>query len=77
MSIKFITEGTSKLTFDTVEDGQFFISLTERLCQKVNSYSYSVIAHPDGRPYAKQEDNCSYDFNIKKILPKVTKIEFN
>lgn len=76
--MKFILETPAeekRLTFEDVEVNQFFVTVDGELCQKIGSSSYSMVALKDGIPYA---DHCSdsYGFIIKRILPKVVKIEF-
>jgi hypothetical protein len=76
--MKFIyeQEGTNTLTFGQVQNDQFFVDSDGYLCQKINSDSYSTIANINGVPYASGTTcACNYDA-IKRILPKVTKIEF-
>ena len=79
MSIKFITEGDegSLLLFHMVDSDQFFIDTDDYLCQKIDSDSYNVIASPEGDPHSLNCNDIRCDTIIKKILPKVTKIEFN
>lgn len=76
--MKFILESPTEekiLTFEDVKVNQFFVTEYGELCQKIDSMSYSLIAQSDGTLYA---DHCSnsYGFIIKRILPKVVKIEF-
>lgn len=77
--MKFILEtpaGKERLTFEDVEDNQFFVTLDGELCQKIGCSSYSMVALDDGTPHADYFDaNCA-SFGIKRILPKVVKIEF-
>lgn len=77
MSIKFITEENEfeyGPTFEQVEDNQFFINGLGSLCQKVGERSYNIIACKGGDPYAAQREY--KEDRVKKILKKVTKIEF-
>jgi hypothetical protein len=78
--IKFIVEEAlaeenESLTLADVEEDQFFVNDDDSLCQKVTEASYYVIADINGSP-------CAYevwrerDTPIKRILPKVTRIEF-
>lgn len=76
--MKFILETPAEekiLTFEDVKVNQFFVTVDGELCQKINSSSYNLIAVKDGTPFADYLSN-SYGFIIKRILPKVVKIEF-
>jgi hypothetical protein len=76
--MKFIFEQdeTKQLTFGDVQDNQFFVDADGYLCQKICSDSYNTICNGIGTPYATSNDQASRDDKIKRILPKVTKIEF-
>lgn len=76
--MKFIFEQdeTKQLTFGDVQDNQFFVDADGYLCQKICSDGYNIIADNTGTPYAASSDHASKDDKIKRILPKVTKIEF-
>ena len=78
-------EGTlfvaEKLTFQDVEEDQFFVDEDGRLCQKGGETFYCMIAESDGTPclvYYCDEDGFSdmSDMFIDRILPHVDKIEF-
>jgi len=78
MLIKFIQEikkPVTELTFDMVEDNQFFVCVNRYLCQKVDYCEYNVLADSHGNLVAT---NITVDPNatIWRILPTITKIEF-
>lgn len=77
--IKFIQEKeTSKeLTLADVEDNQFFINGGGSFCQKTHFDLYHIIATHNGTPFSVMCDNRRGGEIIQKILPLVTKIEFN
>ena len=67
-----------KQTLCDVEESQFFLNEIDYLCQKINNWSYSVIADKCGFPYAKtsvaiQKDGKIY---VNKIFPIVSKISW-
>lgn len=77
--MKFIYEEDTKeniLTFEMVEGSQFFVSINGHLFQKCTYDSANVIALPDGTPFALGCMLFTKDEKIKRILPKVVKIEF-
>ncbi len=79
MPIKFISEeekNTENLTLHDVEEHQFFVSKYGQLCQKIDRSSYQVIAQHNGEPYAGLVMHRDEYDDIKKILPKIKKIEF-
>ena len=75
--IKFITESEtgSKVTFGQVEENQMFVCDAGFLCQKVDQDWYNTIADSECEPYCDRRDAYG-DKEIRKILPKVIKIEF-
>lgn len=75
--MKFIyAENAEKApTFGDVQTNQFFVTTDGKLCQKIGRSSYNVIALKDGAPFAAFCESCC-GFKIKRILPKVAKIEF-
>jgi len=78
--IKFIVEEAlaeenESLTLADVDEDQFFVNDDDSLCQKVTEATYYVIADINGSPCA-YEVWCERDTPIKRILPKVTRIEF-
>lgn len=79
MNIKFITAGPQPktLTFRDVEEDQFFIDGCGNFCQKSNSETYVTIASERGLPFSTIEESVDEDEDIRAILDKVTKIEFN
>lgn len=65
--IKFITkepDESEKLTFDMVEDNQFFVDYDGYLCQKVHERSFCLIANPDNQPF-------QVILNAKLICPSI------
>jgi hypothetical protein len=64
------------VTFNMVRTNQFFVSQRGRLCQKIASDAYSMIAELDGTPYADSMEGVDENHLIKRILPEVTKINF-
>jgi hypothetical protein len=76
MTIIFEQQPPSTLKFGDVQENQFFVDTNGYLCQKANSSSYHTIADNNGELYSTYVDlACAYD-KVKRILPKVTKIEF-
>lgn len=82
--IKFITETEDRvipLNLSMVDTNQFFIDIEGYLCQKLEHspcngrVNINIIAHPDGTPFS---NHLFYKINapIKKILPRVIRIEF-
>lgn len=76
--MKFITETQfiKQHTLDEVDDNQFFVNGSGQLCQKLDSTAYIVIADKNGLPYADYFKNVHPQQFIKRIMPKVTKVEF-
>ena len=76
--IKFITDEDKKeeLTLGMVEENQFFVSFDGRLCQKLSHTGYCVIADGNGFPFCDYGEGLEPGTSIKRILPRVTKIEF-
>ncbi len=76
--MKIILEQTAETvpTFDEVDVNQFFVDKSGELCQKTTSVSFTVIADSDGKPYSDYHSGIAPARSIKKILPKVLKIEF-
>lgn len=64
------------LTILDVEDNQFFIDGHGHLCQKIEDYSYNVIADEDGNPYALDSQFMYEEEVITKILDPISKIKF-
>ncbi len=71
-----------ELTFKDVPEDYFFVDCEGNLCQKCNlsqksdDASYVVIANSDGKPMSYIQYDVPSDEEIKRILPKVKKIEF-
>jgi len=63
------------LTIADVEDNQFFVCEVGYLCQKVSNSLYTTITDEDGLLSCEIFD-CDSDYPIKRILPKIAKIEF-
>lgn len=75
MTIKFHTnEELNILTFDMIEEDQFFIDQEGWMCQKSSQHSYVTIADNFGNPRSLQFCRLPRMFKVTKILPKVTKI---
>ena len=78
--IKFIVseeKQEKQLSLRDVDEDQFFVDDEGRLCQKVGENSYNTIADYDGEPVACETYFCNFfDTPIKRVLPKVTRIEF-
>ncbi len=77
--IKFIVaeeKQEKQLTLDDVKEDQFFVDSDGRLCQKVCDEGYNSIADDNGEPVACETIYVMHDMPIKRILPKVTRIEF-
>ena len=76
--MKFILaeEQATKPSLKDVETNQFFVNTCGSLCQKITDTSYSVVANEDGKPYGDYFSGQSINTLIKKVLPKVFKIEF-
>ena len=76
--MKFITETPfiKQLTLEEVDINQFFVNPDGQLCQKMGSTAYIIIADHNGEPYADYFDSVHPQHIIKRIMPKVTKVEF-
>lgn len=66
----------SILRFRDVFENQFFVDDEGRLCQKICSDEYCIIASKDGTPCCYVSCETPTDTIVKKIFPEVTKIEF-
>jgi hypothetical protein len=64
-----------QLTIADVEENQFFVRSDGYLCQKLGSYCYTTIAKSNGQLYSGYFSIMKHD-RIKRILPKIAKIEF-
>ena len=75
--MKFILaeEQAKKPSLKDVEINQFFVNSCGSLCQKITHSTYSIITKEDGEPHSGYFSEQS-DTLIKKVLPKVLKIEF-
>lgn len=77
MEINFITEPQPKqLTFSDVEQDHFFVNEDGYLCQKIGDREYTFIADSEGFPWAGHRSEAEEKEPIKRLLPKVTKINF-
>ncbi len=72
----YFIEDLEELTFDMVENGQFFIDGQGDLCQKSCYETYQKIANNDQIAFTAGLYGASGIYKIKKIFPKCTKIEF-
>jgi len=76
--IKFIPATTlinEKGTFSMVEIDQFFIDDDGCFCQKICDEAYNCIADSNGFPYANTFEVENREKVIKRILPRIAKIE--
>lgn len=75
--MKFIFENPEKKVpvFGDVQINQFFVDVGGCLCQKTDSFHYSMITNDQGVPYSLCQ-NMEPNSIIQRILPKVKKIEF-
>ena len=77
--MKIIFEKVNKekkqLTIVDVEENQFFVCECGYLCQKMSDSRYATIADDDGSLSCEIFD-CNQDYAIRRILPKIAKIEF-
>lgn len=64
-----------QLTITDVEHNQFFVCNDGYLCQKITDSRYTTIAKSNGELYSDYF-SCDAHYRIKRILPKITKIEF-
>lgn len=76
--IRFIPEKEKEepLKFSSVQVDQFFVNSHGWLCQKQTASSFNTIARFDGVPFSGRHSDVSEDLEIRKIIPKITKIEF-
>ncbi len=66
-----------RATIAQVEVNQFFIcDVNGDLCQKVDNHIYNVIARANGIPCASFQ-TCREDMIVRKILPKISRINFS
>jgi len=75
--IKFIEaeKTVARLTFEDVEDNQFFVDVAGRLCQKVSCITCSTITDNNGFPYAAHRQ-LPLKAPLQRILDKVERIDF-
>lgn len=66
----------TKLSLKDVKINQFFVNSCGSLCQKITDTSYSIVALSNGEPHSDYFSEQSINTLIKKVLPKVVKIEF-
>lgn len=77
--MKFITEEIkTELSpiLNNVAINQFFVDKFGNLCQKVTASDYTTIANSDGIPLSYGSYKIDRFEKIRRILPKVIKIEF-
>lgn len=76
--IEFITKPTPKqsFTFSDVPVDHLFVDEYGQLCQKINSDSYSVITHSDGKLYADHFEGVSSLAYVERIIEGVEGIKF-
>lgn len=63
------------LTIADVVYNQFFVCRDNYLCQKITDSCYTTIAKSNGQLYSGYF-SCEAHYPIKRILPKIAKIEF-
>jgi hypothetical protein len=68
-------QNSKHLTFNDVEMDQFFVCADGHLCQKFGEKLYNTIADENGE-LCCDRFSCSTDYVIRRILPKITRIEF-
>jgi hypothetical protein len=76
--IKFITtlkEESTILTFQDVDENQFFVSSNGSLCQKLDDDTYCTIADSNRNPYCCYE-TAYPDDEIQRLIEYIGKIEF-
>lgn len=65
----------NRLLFSHVVDNEFFISMDEYFCQKIDSSSYIIIANAYGSPYGEyMEVDEDEEIEVLFIFPRVEKI---
>jgi hypothetical protein len=64
-----------QLTLADVDHNQFFVCGDGYLCQKITDSRYTTIAKSNGQLYS-DIFSCDAHYRIKRILPKIAKIEF-
>ena len=74
--IAFIPQNSDSLIFSEVEVNQFFINCDGDLCQKSSESVFTIVADAEGEPYSDYFDEVSENMKIKKILPKIKRIDF-
>ena len=77
--MKFILQENRETKLPSLKDvevNQFFVNLNGCLCQKVCDNSYLRITDESQKPWCYSVTEQSINLRIKKILPKVVKIEF-
>ena len=76
--ITFVTDDLNEMfkTLGDVEDDQFFINKDGYFCQKSEAGSYTLIADPSGAPLSDTYLDVPSDTRIRKVLPKIRRIEF-
>ena len=74
--IKQTEEEENTLSIHDVEEDQFFIDNHGRLCQKVDTYDYNVIASSDGYPQSHPTETMCDGETITKVIDTITKIKF-
>jgi hypothetical protein len=77
--MKFILQENQETKLPSLKDvevNQFFVNLNGCLCQKVCDISYLRITDENQKPWCCSVTEQSINLRIKKILPKVVKIEF-
>jgi hypothetical protein len=65
----------NQLTIADVETNQFFVCSDGYLCQKFSNSRYVTIADSSGE-LTCEDFSCPVNYAIRRILPKIAKIEF-
>lgn len=76
MKIIFEQQAPNAPIFGDVQENQLFVDINGYLCQKASSCTYHTIADYNGELYSTCVDFSSAHDKIKRIIPKITKIEF-
>ena len=76
MTVIFEKKQSEELTFEDVEENQFFVCKEGFLCQKSTRTEYNIIAKPDGSVYSTSPVSVRRTIKIERLIPKVTKIKF-
>jgi len=76
MKIIFEQQAPNAPIFGDVQENQFFVDTNGYLCQKSSASLYHTIADYNGELHSTYLECSSAHDKIKRIIPKITKIEF-